>query len=117
MPPAQLPALTHFSGDYWTDGYRHFGPVTYNNAAPDEPCVFCSVQFKSNGILGYELNSDPGEGQGEITIVSAANWEFDIPSQELPLKRGKWTWKFKIYTDLEKDPVTIWIGTLNVIDA
>ena len=97
MTPATLDAMTHWRGDLWRDGYRHFGPMTDENSNPPAaPCLYCRLQFrdKKTGVLGYELNSAPATGQGAITIVDSTRYEFSIPDQKLPLSAGKYVWDF-----------------------
>ena len=99
MNPANLPPQTLYRGDIWETVY-HFGPITdsLTHLPPGEPALSCRMQFKNNkGELGYELNSVPTTGKGTITIVDAVNYEFDIPSQALPLEAGEWTWDFKTF--------------------
>lgn len=119
MEPAVLPKMTHWRGDLWRDGFRHFGPmVDENGGPPAPPCLYCRMQFrdKKTGAMGYELNSDPGEGQGTITIVDGTNYEFDLPEQALPLNVGTYQWDFETYTTADTSglPITWFTGEIVV---
>lgn len=120
MQPATLPETTHYRGDRWTDGHRHFGPVLVDGVAPADPCLYCRVQFRQRktGVFGYELNSAPVAGQGQITITDGAAYVFDLPSQELPLAVGSWDWDFETYTTADHSdlPWTIWRGSIKIIE-
>jgi hypothetical protein len=114
MIPADLGTTTHKGGDLWRDGYKHF---TINPGAGFGPCLYCRMQFRSkNDVLGYELNSDPGEGEGEITIVNAATYEFDVPDQALPLAAGTWYWDFETFETIDmSEPGDTWLTGKMVI--
>ena len=119
MTPAILAKMTHRRGTLWDDGYQHFGPMEDEQGNPiAEPCLYCRLKFtdKSTGALGYELNSDPGTGQGSINIVDSVNYEFDRISQALPLKAGEYEWEFQTYrtSDHSDLPITIFIGDIEV---
>lgn len=121
MIPTTLPKQTHWRGDLWRDGYRKFGPITDENGNPPaSPCKYCRLQFRSKnakGKLGYELNSDPSSGQGQINIDDAATYEFTLPDQALPLTAGDWVWDFETFTteDMSDAPITWFQGELEVI--
>jgi hypothetical protein len=116
MIPADLGTTRHKGGDRWRDGYKHF---TIAPGDDFEPCLFCRLQFrnKKTGVLGYELNSDPEEGQGQIDIVNAASYEFDIPDQPLPLAEGTWVWDFETFDTADMaTPGDTWLtGTMVVL--
>jgi len=121
MPPASLPAMKHYRGDLWRDGYRRFGPMTDDDGNPPAPpCLYCRIQFrdKKTNVLGYELNSDPAvTGEGTITIEDAVTYEFNIPDQGLPLEAGTYVWDFETYltVDHSDPPITWFTGTMTVI--
>lgn len=101
MIPAELDTIQLYRGDMWRDTY-HFGPMEDENGDPPlpQPAMYARMQFRNKrGVLGYELNSDPGVGEGTIIIVDGVNYEFSIPEQDLPgLTEGDWWWDFETYT-------------------
>ena len=118
MIPATIPTSTHYRGDLWADGVREFGPVAFDGDSPESPCVYVRVQFrnKETGAFGYELNTAPAPGQGEIIIDNPLTWVLVIPEQPLPLDAGSWVYDVEIYTtpSMASPPYTLWRGELNV---
>lgn len=96
MPPATLNLDQYYRGDAW-DGL-HIGPMSESGLPLPSPCVSARMHFRNpkTSALGHALSSTPAPGEGLITIVSAANYEFDIPRQVLSgLDAGKWLWDFE----------------------
>lgn len=113
MQPYTLEKMYHVRGDVWDDGYRHFGPITDEDENPlADPCISCRIQYRDQRTkaLGHELSST----SGTITIVDAVNYEFDIPTQALPLGVGVWLWEFE--TTDSRGAKTWFAGALEVIE-
>ena len=121
--PATLPMTTHYQGDRWIDGYRHFGPVSVNGSPPSDPCLYAEMKFvrpqsgSSSSSCVFTSESQPGEGK--ITIIDAVNYEFSIGDSEvnLPLSEGVWEWSFSTYCTIDKtdSPLTIWRGSIEIV--
>jgi len=113
MLPEKLDPTSHWRGDLWRDGYRHFGPMADEDGNPPAPpCLYCRIQFREKDKLAmkYELNSNPGPGQGTITIVDGVHYEFDIPDQALPLDAGTYLWDFETFLTADHtDPPLTWL--------
>lgn len=94
MLPAKVDLLPHEQGTTW-EGIS-IGPITVDGLPPTYPCFSCRIQFRllEDGTLGYELNSSPGVGEGTITIVDADLWQFNVPTQVLPMPAGDYEWEF-----------------------
>lgn len=119
MLPTTLPAISHYRGDLWRDGYRHFGPMSDEDGDPPAPeCAGVRMVFNTEKTdeLAYELNNDPGTDQGTIVIVNAQAYEFDIPDQALPLAIGTYTWALKTYlqSDYSDPPITWFTGLIHI---
>ena len=119
MIPATLEKMTHWRGDLWRDGFRQFGPMADEEGNPPAaPALYCRMQFrnKTTKALGYELNSDPLEGEGTIVIEDSEAYIFSIPEQALPLAAGEWEWDFETHTTATKSetPLTWLKGTMSV---
>ena len=116
---------THYEGDRWIDGYRHFGPVSVNGSPPADPCLYAEMKFVRKSadtvIVGHTLTSASETGEGKITISDSTNYEFDIGDEEsnLPLSEGIWDWSFSTYCTADKTdmPLTIWRGSVEIIGA
>jgi hypothetical protein len=94
MIPAVISLSDHTRGDAW-DGL-HIGPMLEGASPPDTPVVSCRMHFRDKkGVLGYAFSNSPTASEGTITIVSAANYEFDVPRQLLKLEVGEWYWDFE----------------------
>jgi hypothetical protein len=110
--------MKHWRGDKWVDGFTGCGPITIDSQPPDAPCLYCRMQFRdAKGVLGYELNSAPGPGQGLLEIIDAVNYIFSRPAQDLPLGVGTWKCDFETYTtSAHTDPPTTWFrGKMTVL--
>lgn len=118
--PAILSQTTHYQGDRWVDGYRHFGPVSINSSPPSAPCLYAEMRIvkKGSGAVGHVFSSSKATGDGKITIVDSVNYEFEIGSAEesLPLSEGVWEWDFATYRTADGSdlPLTIWSGSINI---
>lgn len=96
MTPATLTLDPYYKGDAW-DGL-HIGPMTDNGSPPALACVSARIHFRDpkTQALKYALSTAPVSGEGTITLVSGANYEFDIPRQVLTgLPAGRWAWDFE----------------------
>ena len=117
MTPATLKPTTHYEGNRYLDGYRHFGPVLINGQPPAGPCLYAEMRFVNNKSGGsFSFKSTNAAGSGKITIVDAENYEFSIDAveQELPLAAGTWSWAIDTHctADASDPPFTPWIGSI-----
>lgn len=78
-------------------------------AAAVQSCVmiFKEGEYSPNVLL--ELSS----AAATITITSAANWEFTVPRQLIPLPTGTYAWCFRA-TDINSLPQTYLQGTMEI---
>lgn len=94
-PPAQFNLDDHVQGDTW-EGITLIGPVTINGAAPALPLASATLTFRrsySDFEPAYVLTTGtPPQGQGQMTLQSAAEWRLSVPAQPLPLKAATWRW-------------------------
>lgn len=98
-------------GDRWI-GISTIGPVTVNDATPDNALTRVVMNFRL-GALTYTLDSD----DSEITIDNAATWEASIPARDSFLTRaGKWEFDIEFYQTGYTSPWTLYKGTLKVHD-
>lgn len=119
MVPPTIALDDHYRGDAWEG--MSIGPIVEDvDGTPTPPasaCASCRLQFrnKTTLALGYEFVSgaEIPDGCGEITIVSAALYTFNIAEQILPLDAGYWVWDFET-TDAAGLTVTWVQGTLRV---
>ena len=114
--PPKLTLDPHYRGDAW-EGMT-IGPIVEDvNGVPTPPaleCVSCRMHFRDkDGVLGYALSSNPGQGQGTITIVNATTYVFAIPRQLLALEAGTWELDFET-TDSSSMPTTWFQGSIKV---
>lgn len=115
MPPAIVTLDPYYRGDAWEG--LHIGPMSEDGLPPAPPCVSARMHFRhpKTRALGFALSSNPASGEGRITVVSAINYEFDIPRQVLTgLDAGKWLWDFETI-DAEGLPSTWISGELTVL--
>lgn len=94
MTPQKL-ALENFTeGDEW-EGIPSL-TITINGAPPASPLALVTLRFKKANSLPGEAVELTSATAGQITIVSAANWEISIPAQIVAgLTFGKWTWRLR----------------------
>ena len=111
MVPYILNLADYYKGDGW-DGMT-IGPIT---PIPTYSSVSCRLHFRDPETLalGYALSSNPGIGEGTITITDDGTYEFDIPRQVLGLTAGTWEYDFET-TDTEGIPTTWFRGKLKVL--
>lgn len=70
---------------------------------PASPISTVVMRFEKIGSEGEEVELSSATA-GQITIASAANWEFSVPKQIVPgLTAGRWRWMTTI-TDSEATP-------------
>lgn len=114
MRPAIVNLEDHTKEDTWEG--MVIGPITINEAAPTYPVVSCRIQFRlaSTKALGYELNNDPGAGEGNITIDDADTWEFTVPAQFLVMDAGDYEWDFETIDSAGRKR-TFYSGTISII--
>lgn len=99
MRPYKLPTEPFTEGDSW-DGIPAaivtIGPEGGPFVAPASPLSLVTMRFQKLGSENEPIVELSSATAGEITIVSAANWEFSIPEQIVPgLTEGKWIWQIK----------------------
>ena len=115
----QVPAAIYITeaicaGDTWP-GIPAIS-IRPNNAIPVIPAASANMVFFKAGEkpgskapgAGCEIKSPDG-----ITLTSAANWEFVIPPQILPLDAGEWNFRFKT-TNTSGHVRTWFTGTLTL---
>lgn len=118
MIPYQLDLETHYKGDAWEG--MSIGPIVYMDgetpSSPPLPCTSCRMQFRNKTTLelGFALSSDPGEGEGTITIIDDADYTFEIPRQLLVIDAGTWEYDFET-TDSDDLPTTWFKGKIKVL--
>jgi hypothetical protein len=115
---AELPVPPMVLGDHWS-GIESFtvelvtdvGPpeVTAPPAADVDRVVMEFRKTYGTDDVADVLDSD----DGDITIVSANNWEFAIPPVPLSLTAGRWFFALKFW-DVNGVAQTFLRGTLNV---
>lgn len=117
MTPYTLDLEDHYKGDAWEG--MSIGPIVIDDGdgpvSPALPCASCRMQFRNGKTLdlGYSLSSDPGTGEGTITILDDATYEFEIPRQLLGLDAGTWEYDFET-TDTDDLPTTWFKGKIKV---
>ena len=118
MVPCTLNLSDYYKGDAWEG--MSVGPIIMDNGGPSPEyptysCVSCRMHFRDAELnLGFALSSNPGVGEGTITITDDGTYEFDIPRQVLDLNAGTWEYDFET-TDTEGMPITWFRGKLKVI--
>lgn len=76
------------------------------------------IQFRQNSPSSPTYIAKLSISGGEITLVSAANWQFTIPAQVLPLSAGTYFQSIKLYDDsATPKPFTYTQGTITGILA
>ena len=120
MIPATLKTTSHYEGNRYLDGYRHFGPISIDGQQPTEPCLYAEMRFvNKSGTVGFSFKSTNAAGSGKLTIVDAVNYEFSIGAveQELPLSAGTWSWAFDTHctVDASDPPFTPWVGSIIIV--
>lgn len=106
----------HKRGDRWP-GILSIGPVTIDGQTPAEALARMRMHLVM-GAATFRLDSDPAsERDAEILIVDAAAWRAAIPpvSQFVPAP-GKWAWDMEFYAAGQAAPLTLYRGTLLVLD-
>ena len=113
MHPVAVSLPAHSRGDTW-EGLT-IGPVLFNDAQPSSALGSCRLYFRreTGGTIGYKLKSDPGDGEGSITITNTATWSITVPAQALSLAAGPWLWDFET-TDAAGVVRTLYNGTLTI---
>ena len=119
MTPATLKPTTHYEGNRYLDGYRHFGPISIDGQPPTEPCLYAEMRFVNKSGRNFSFKSTNVSGSGKLTIVDAENYEFSVDAieQELPLSPGTWSWALDTHctADASDPPFTPWIGSITII--
>lgn len=89
--------------------------ITINGAAPENEVESAVLQFRP-----FPLAADDEtvllswtSAEEEIVIEDAADWEFSIPKQALPLAAGKYTWAFQA-TDSDDVVQTYVMGEIEI---
>ena len=122
MTPQKLPIDDFTEGDEW-DGIPSIlittGPEGGPYLPPENPLELVTMRFKKLGDDSspvIELRSDVA---GQITIVSAANWDISIPAQIIAgLTAGKWAWRIRCRdTSTTGKPKTWLAGEINVLET
>jgi hypothetical protein len=117
MTPAKLALEDFTEGDEW-EGIPSL-TLTINGAAPASPLTLVTMRFKKANALPGDAVELTSATAGQITIVSAANWEISIPPQIVAgLTFGKWTWRIRC-TDATTDgaPKTYLGDVLTVLET
>lgn len=114
MQPVKIDLPPHMRGDVW-EGLARETPILFNGVAPDYDLASVRMYFRNakNGRFGYGFNSETTVGYGPITITNAANWEFDIAEQLLPLDVGRWKWDLET-VDTNGITRTLYDGVLTI---
>ena len=99
MTPQKLTLTPFTEGDEW-EGIPAItitvGPEGGPFAPPAAPLSLVTMRFKKSGSVPSDAVELTSATVGQITMTSAANWEFTIPAQIVAgLTYGKWTWRIK----------------------
>jgi hypothetical protein len=99
MIPQKLPLTPFTEGDEW-EGIPSIaitvGPTGGPFVPPTAPLAQVTLRFKKAGGVPSEVVELSTATAGQITITSAANWQFTIPAQIVAgLTYGKWAWRIK----------------------
>lgn len=123
MTPQKLSLEPFTEGDEW-EGIPSItirtGPTGGPFVAPAIPLASVTMRFKRSGaeppVEVVELSSATA---GQITITSAANWQFSVPSQLVPLlKFGKWKWRIRLRdTSTDGNPRTYLADEIQVLET
>jgi hypothetical protein len=113
MSAAIYPANAIYAGDTWP-GIPSIS-IRPNDEIPADPVTSAKLIFfkaeEGPATPALELTS-----AAEITIISAANWEFDVPPIILDLDPGEWTFRFSTVANDTHATVRTWIvGTLQIL--
>lgn len=124
MAPTKVDLIDHYKGDTWVG--MTVGPILINGTQPPTTLSEVNIDFKDkDDNLGYRLSSNPGAGEGTITIVDANTWEVLVPKQDLPLDAGdleegmknKKYWYYDFQTiDSESTKLTTYKGKIKVYE-
>lgn len=120
MKRTKLPIDPFTEGDSW-DGIPALvisvGPEGGPYAPPASPLALVTMRFSKIGSEAQTIVELSSAVPAQITIVSAANWEFSIPEQILPVTEGKWDWQIccKDSTATGK-PKTYFADTVEVLN-
>jgi len=114
MRPSKLPLEPFTAGDHF-DGIPTV-TITVNGAPPASAMTLVTMRFKKKDFPNgtpVELSS----ADAEITIESAANWEFSVPEQAIAgLTDGTWTWRISV-TDAEGVKKTYLADEITVLET
>lgn len=103
-------------GDAWV-GILKIGAVLIGEVQPDEALSRIKMDFRQGGRV-YRLDSeDSSDRDAPIIIDDAVTWVAKVPQVDsfLPTA-GKWDWDMEFYKEGSTAPLTLYKGTINVID-
>lgn len=109
----ELNALMSFvEGDTW--GGIPSITITVDGVAPSTDASLAVLEFRRSP-QERDVAAALSSADGEIVITSANDWEFTVPSQNIPtLRRGRYVWGFKT-TDVSGAVQTYLQGSIEVL--
>jgi hypothetical protein len=117
MAPVKVSLENHYKGDYWSG--MVVGPVLINGAQPItalHATEGVKMQFRDEDEnLGYTFATNPGAGEGTITVTDYNTWEFTVLAQLLGLNAGLWYWDLQT-KDANGSILTLYKGNITVIE-
>lgn len=102
--------MHHVAGDYW-EGVSSIA-ITVDGSPPATAVSSCRINFRTS-VDAASAAATLTNANGKITIVSAANWTFAIPEQNLGLTAGDYVWSFEV-TDASNVVRTYLQGNMTV---
>jgi len=116
MEPETLDLEAFTAGDTW-EGIPAL-TIQENGAPPASPLALARMRFRRTdapiGSAEETARVELSSADGEIEIVSAANWEISVPEQDVPgLTEGKWRYNME-FTDQEADVRTYLKGNIEI---
>lgn len=118
MTPQKLALDPITEGDAWA-GIPSL-TVLINGVAPASTLDKVTMRFKKAGDVPSDAIELTSEGASpEINIVSAENWEIEIPPQIIPgLTAGRWTWRMRFWdSSADGNPQTYLADELTVLET
>lgn len=94
MTPQKLSLESFTEGDEW-DGIPAL-TFRVNGSPPATPLALATLRFKLAAPAAGAVVQLSSATAGQITIVSAANWEITVPPQIVAgLTKGRWSWRLR----------------------